>query len=49
MIDIIIVNWNAGAQLRECIDSVQAFQSGYLGECVVVDNGSTDGLACAPV
>lgn len=43
MIDIIIVNWNAGAQLRECVDSVRAFQAGYLGKCIVVDNGSTDG------
>lgn len=42
-LDIIIVNWNAGAQLRECVDLV--IQHGHLlvSKIIVVDNGSTDG------
>lgn len=43
MIDIVIVNWNAGAQLQDCIESVRNFHDGLLGKCIVVDNGSTDG------
>lgn len=43
MIDIVIVNWNAGVQLKECIDSVLKNASGKLSSIVVVDNGSTDG------
>ena len=44
-IDIIIVNWNAGGQLRDCIASVRAHHGGMVGKCIVVDNGSTDGSA----
>jgi N-acetylglucosaminyl-diphospho-decaprenol L-rhamnosyltransferase len=42
--DIVIVNWNAGGQLRECIDSLAA-QPGSAADLrvVIVDNGSTDG------
>jgi GT2 family glycosyltransferase len=43
MIVIVIVNWNAGEQLRNCIESVRAYHSGLVGKCIVVDNGSTDG------
>jgi GT2 family glycosyltransferase len=44
---IIIVNWNAGAQLRDCLYSIcGASQKGFILECVVVvDNGSVDGSA----
>lgn len=42
MIDIVIVNWNSGRQLKECIDSVLAADSGKISSVVVVDNGSTD-------
>lgn len=44
-IRIIIVNWNAGQQLRDCISSIAiAKQEGFtLSEVVIVDNGSTDG------
>jgi len=45
MIDIVIVNWNAGSQLRDCIASVRAFGAGVVGQCIVVDNGSFDGSA----
>ena len=43
-IDIVIVNWNAGPQLRDCLASVAiaAKCSVNLGRVVVVDNNSTD-------
>jgi GT2 family glycosyltransferase len=46
---IIIVNWNAGEQLRECLDSIRphAMDGIVLERVVVVDNNSSDGsLAC---
>ncbi len=44
-----IVNWNAGPQLRECLRSVAATVWGdlTLSAVVIVDNGSTDGSADA--
>lgn len=45
MIDIVIVNWNAGVQLKECIDSVLEHNIGQVSRIVVVDNGSADGSA----
>ena len=44
-LDIIIVNWNAGAHLRRCLDSVRrANQAEFeLEHVVVVDNASSDG------
>ena len=47
VLDIIVVNWNAGEQLRVCLSSALAADStGFrLGRLVVVDNGSTDGSA----
>ena len=43
-LSIIIVNWNAGQQLRDCISSIgRASHEGFvLSEVVVVDNGSAD-------
>ncbi|MDI9612972.1 MAG: glycosyltransferase family 2 protein [Acidobacteriota bacterium] len=46
---IIIVNWNAGEQLRECLDSIRphALDGIVLERVIVVDNNSSDGsLAC---
>jgi GT2 family glycosyltransferase len=43
MIDVIVVNWNAGAQLRECIDSVLRHAADEVSRIIVVDNASTDG------
>lgn len=41
---IVVVNWNSGEQLRECVASVGAAdRRGLDVEMVVVDNGSTDG------
>lgn len=44
-LDIVIVNWNAGAQLSECLASIAAASKARftLGRVVVVDNGSRDG------
>ena len=46
-LDIIIVNWNAGAQLQECLNSIRlAARSRFeLLRVVVVDNASSDGSA----
>lgn len=43
-LDIIIVNWNAGQQLRDCLGSiVSTGRDGFsLGRVVVVDNASND-------
>ena len=44
-VDIVIVNWNAGALLHQCIQSIAATlgDDPRLGRVVVVDNASTDG------
>ena len=47
VLDIIVVNWNAGKQLGVCMRSVLAADrpAFRFGRVVVVDNGSTDGSA----
>jgi len=49
-LDIVIVNWNSGAQLCACLRSVAAASRAAhaLDRVVVVDNGSTDGSADLP-
>lgn len=44
MISILLVNWNAGHQLRDCISSIaHAKQERFtIADVVIVDNGSTD-------
>lgn len=42
MIDVVIVNWNAGLQLKACVESVINFNAGIVGKIIVVDNGSSD-------
>lgn len=46
-IDIVIVNWNAGKQLYDCLKSITVANrnSFKLNRVVVVDNASTDGSA----
>ncbi len=46
-VDIIIVNWNAGRQLRDCLQSIIAVGKDVfeLKRVVVVDNASRDGSA----
>lgn len=43
MINVIIVNWNAGHQLRACIDSITQHAQSLVDQIIVVDNGSADG------
>lgn len=43
MIDIVVVNWNAGFQLKECVESVNKYDNGETARIIIVDNGSTDG------
>lgn len=46
-LDIVIVNWNSGRQLCECLNSIRASaRDGFqLSRVVVVDNASTDSSA----
>jgi len=41
-IDIVIVNWNGGHYLQECVESVVKFSNDLVNKIVVVDNASTD-------
>jgi hypothetical protein len=43
MIDIIVVNWNAGVGLLECVRSIIQHGEGLVEKIVVVDNDSSDG------
>ncbi len=40
---VVIVNWNAGQQLADCVNSILAYNNGLVSKIVVVDNGSVDG------
>lgn len=46
-VSIVIVNWNAGTMLSQCLNSVQRALEffGGIGEAIVVDNASSDGSA----
>jgi GT2 family glycosyltransferase len=46
-LDIVIVNWNAGRQLRDCLESIASTDryDWIVGRVVVVDNASRDGSA----
>jgi len=46
-LDIVIVNWNSGSLLKDCLKSVKAAKSDLfdLGRIIVVDNASHDGSA----
>lgn len=43
MISVIIINWNAGTQLQESIDSIIQYGHMLVAQIIVVDNGSSDG------
>lgn len=43
VMDVIVVNWNAGHQLRACIDSITQHAHSLVDQTIVIDNGSTDG------
>jgi GT2 family glycosyltransferase len=44
-VDVVIVNWNAGAQLRACLETLATADEhlGHVAHVVVVDNASSDG------
>jgi GT2 family glycosyltransferase len=47
-VDVVIVNWNSGGQLAECLESIGGLQTGSafrVSKCIVVDNASSDGSA----
>jgi GT2 family glycosyltransferase len=41
-VDVVIVNWNSGAYLAQCVASVDALGSADVRSIVVVDNASSD-------
>ncbi len=43
MVDIVIVNWNAGKLIHACIESIHQHHDDVIKKIVVIDNGSTDG------
>jgi N-acetylglucosaminyl-diphospho-decaprenol L-rhamnosyltransferase len=47
VVDVVIVNWNTGQQLQECLQAVSGSRrDGFtFGRIVVVDNASSDGSA----
>lgn len=42
MVDIVIVNWNSGGQLLDCLNSVSLYSKGLVDKVIVVDNASVD-------
>ena len=42
MITIIIVNWNSGQYLRQCIESISLISGQFINKIIVVDNASKD-------
>lgn len=45
LVDIVIVNWNSGDQLRDCLASIAQHGGDAVRHVIVVDNGSIDGSA----
>lgn len=45
MIDVVLVNWNSGGQLRDALASIGSHHNNLLGRVVVVDNNSSDNSA----
>jgi GT2 family glycosyltransferase len=41
-IDIIIVNWNTGNYLKECVKSLIKYNTNNIGQIIIVDNNSSD-------
>lgn len=44
-VDVVIVNWNSGDQLQQCIESLIAHDRAQVKGLIVVDNDSSDGSA----
>lgn len=41
-LSIVIVNWNAGEQLKDCLNSIITYHSNIIDEVVILDNNSVD-------
>ena len=41
-IDIVIVNWNSGAMLGSCLESLDKYGTNEISKVVLIDNNSTD-------
>lgn len=41
-VDIVIVNWNSGFYLKECLASLILYNENEIGQIIVVDNNSSD-------
>ncbi len=46
MVDIVIVNWNGGSFIRDCINSINYNNDQVVEKIIVVDNNSNDGSEC---
>jgi N-acetylglucosaminyl-diphospho-decaprenol L-rhamnosyltransferase len=44
-LSIVVVNWNTGELLRQCLESIRLHPPGVSYEIIVVDNASADGSA----
>lgn len=42
VIDVVVVNWNAGSQLVEVVSSIEKYHRGLVSSVIIVDNASTD-------
>ncbi|HCC52243.1 MAG TPA: glycosyltransferase family 2 protein [Porphyromonadaceae bacterium] len=42
LLSVVIITWNAGRDVKACLDSVLEATAGLPAEIIVVDNGSTD-------
>ena len=42
MVSVLVVNWNSGSALADCLDSLQSMPPRVAWEVVIVDNGSDD-------
>jgi len=43
VISIVVINWNAGEQLLDCVRSILKNDEGNVSEIIVIDNDSSDG------
>ena len=43
MVDVVIVNWNSGDMLSNCVSSILNGNYDSIGKIIIVDNGSEDG------
>jgi len=42
MLDIVIVNWNSGNQLLDCLRSIEDSKTQYYNKTIIIDNNSED-------